>query len=462
MTDSPQNTAVTRRRYNLRHRASLSDHEDEVAAPTIKPKQPSAAPKTQHVERNSPFPPHLVSLFVSIALILLLSGMTFMRWRPQSAPNPPQEVGASAQPPPSRCPQSHLWPAQEPYTANENDVSVVVDVLQSQVTDLSQQLRHADAELDAAHRTNVRLIQEVTGYQQQIHDHYANTNSTTSTVVAVITNVCNPIDALFISSSLSTTTQQSANANSSANSTNNETLALTALGVLTLVFASIALSSRHTTGRLTHTITTLTQELQELAFEKDTAEQSVSILEMELQRKVKQLAEVATSQYNSQQNQATSTPHSPRIRAYNTAPSGNANTFMTRDISPQKTPLLAHNNTSSTRSPLPPTPPPPPQSSSAPTTPGDTLPPPPRQLVERFLQERGAIAIEQEQVMVWLEMEEAFDSLKKEVNALREVARGVEQVEEQVVGLSKALEEQRAAARAAKEALNAVRQAANS
>jgi hypothetical protein len=84
--------------------------------------------------------------------------------------------------------------------------------------------------------------------------------------------------------------------------------------------------------------------------------------------------------------------------------------------------------------------------------------------VERFLEERGAIAIEQEQVQAWLEMEGLFGKLQREVATLRAVVEGKdgESVEQQrrIEELNQALEEQKKASRLAKDALKAVRSVA--
>ena len=178
---------------------------------------------------------------------------------------------------------------------------------------------------------------------------------------------------------------------------------------------------------LAHEKEIMSEELRELAFEKDTAEQSVSILEMELQRKVKQLSEAQAPPKH--QNMSTPTPTSPRIRAVKAG------------------------------GPSPST-----QPSRIPTTPNtDTLPPPPRQLVELWLQQRNSIAVGQEQVQTWLELEETCEWLQHEVMRLKAVIEGRDadcsELADRVHDLMEELDEQRKLTLAAKSALKAVRSA---
>lgn len=192
---------------------------------------------------------------------------------------------------------------------------------------------------------------------------------------------------------------------------------------IAIIFAS-AISSYRASKRVAAAkaeAASLNEEMRELAFEKDTAEQSVAILEMELQRKVKQLAEA-----QAQHQVSTPTPTSPRIRAIKAAPT--------------------------------------PQPSRIPTSPGsDALPPPPRQLVELWLQQRNAIAVENDQIQTWLELEETCERLQDEVERLRTEIEGRDadcsELTEHVHELVEELEEQRRLTLAAKTALKAVRSA---
>ena len=187
----------------------------------------------------------------------------------------------------------------------------------------------------------------------------------------------------------------------------------------------------------------LSSELDEVVFEKETAAENVAILETELQRKVKQLADAQRHhQSAAAAGNGASTPvsESPRIRA---VLQQNNNTNQ-----------MYNNNTHNQNGQ---------QQSGAPTP--DSLPPPPRQLVERFLQERGAIAVEHEQVQAWLEMEGAYGQLQREAVQLRAAVDGRgggddtatdahgEDLQMRLDELTEALEEQTHAARTAKMAL---------
>lgn len=197
----------------------------------------------------------------------------------------------------------------------------------------------------------------------------------------------------------------------------------------------------------------LASQLKELAFEKDMAEQSISILESELQRKMRQLAE-AQSQYKKPATPVQSAgpenaSGSPRIRAVQNQKAAVSPTQLSlRTVGITENTPLAHNG-----------------AMQHPQRTPDSLPPPPRQLVERFLEERGAIAIEEEQVQAWLEMESLFGQLKREVTSLGAAVEGQngesEEQKRKIEELTQALAEQKKAAKVAKDALKAVRSVGN-
>lgn len=171
-------------------------------------------------------------------------------------------------------------------------------------------------------------------------------------------------------------------------------------------------------------------ELREIEFEKENAEQSVSILEQELQRKISQLSD-AKQQLNAANAAAAAAattpaaPSSPRISAVQSVAQTNAVT----------SPFVPRN-----------------------------LPPAPQQLVERFLDERNHVAISREEVQGWLKLEEEYGLVMRQKHQLEaELASKEAEVkakEEEVEALTAALEQHRKQARAAKQALLAVRAAA--
>jgi len=228
-----------------------------------------------------------------------------------------------------------------------------------------------------------------------------------------------------------------------------------AVGLIVSVAATFFITKR----RISTETTTLRSEnlnlvsqLKELAFENDMAEQSISILESELQRKMSQLAE-AQSQYKKPATPVQSTrpeneTGSPRIQAVQNQKAAVSPTQLSPlssgTVGISGSAPLARNGAMqhSQRTP-------------------DSLPPPPRQLVERFLEERGAIAIEEEQVQAWLEMESLFSQLQREVTRLKaDVEQRDGESEEQkrkIEELNQALAEQKKAAKMAKDALKSVR-----
>lgn len=230
------------------------------------------------------------------------------------------------------------------------------------------------------------------------------------------------------------------------------------IGLIVSVIASIFITKR----RISSEITTLRSEnldlvsqLKELAFEKDMSEQSISILESELQRKMSQLAE-AQSQYKKpatpvQSSGPENETGSPRIRAIQNQKAAVLPTHVSPlskgTVGIAANASLAHNGM------------------QHPHRTPDSLPPPPRQLVERFLEERGAIAIEEEQVHAWLEMESLFGQLQREVTRLRADVEGrdgeSEEQKRRIEELNQALAEQKKAAKMAKDALKAVRSVGN-
>ncbi|KAL4419705.1 hypothetical protein ABPG75_006803 [Micractinium tetrahymenae] len=116
----------------------------------------------------------------------------------------------------------------------------------------------------------------------------------------------------------------------------------------------------------------LAARLKEAAFAKDTVEQSLGLLERELQRRMKQLEDA---------QQAATDAASPRI---GTAPS----------------PAL-------------------PGMPGSQRSPGE-LPPPPASLVEKFLRDHNFLAVQQEQMTEWLEMEQQFSEMQQALGELQE------------------------------------------
>lgn len=143
----------------------------------------------------------------------------------------------------------------------------------------------------------------------------------------------------------------------------------------------------------------LKTQLHETNFARETAEQSLSLLEAELQRKVKQLDEA---------QRAASAAGSPCIATPGTQGAGT----LAIDTA---TPRLGE------------------------------LPPPPAHLVERFLRERNAVAVEQDQVQAWLDMEQQFSELQE---ALAQVQGALAQKDSQLASLDQVRDEQLAQVRA--------------
>ena len=88
------------------------------------------------------------------------------------------------------------------------------------------------------------------------------------------------------------------------------------------------------------------------------------------------------------------------------------------------------------------------------------LPPPPAQIIERYLSERGAVAIEINQFDAWIQMESDFYRINAELENLQCALKEKEGDQAKLEELANALEEQRQMAQKAKEALKAVREAA--
>ena len=226
-----------------------------------------------------------------------------------------------------------------------------------------------------------------------------------------------------------------------------------AIGLIISVCASVVFTNQRNAAEISKLRLEnldLASQLQEAAFEREMAEQSISILESELQRKMSQLAE-AQSQHKKAAtpvaNNSEDATGSPRIRAVQNQKANTSPTPLslgTTVTTPTTTPLHVGMHPHPQRTP-------------------DTLPPPPRQLVERFLEERGAIAIEHEQVQAWLEMESSYGKLQREVTRLRALVEGsqreTEEQKRKIEELSRALQEQKEAGRKAKAALKAVRAA---
>jgi hypothetical protein len=293
--------------------------------------------------------------------------------------------------------------------------------LEYSVIELTSHLKTTELELYSAQRENTDLKKALEKLERSVDN----------------TTTCSSITPI------STTTTNTA-------TSVGDTLRWVVLGCISLII-SIAASVRIAKQRLVTESTMLrsenldlTAQLQELAFEKEMAEQSISILEGELQRKMSQLAEAQYKTKPATPIQASGPENgavgSPRIRAVQKTAASPTPLSLAGT-----SPLLHNGLLQNQRTP-------------------DSLPPPPRQLVERFLEERGAIAIEQEQVQAWLEMEGLFGKLQREVATLRAVVEGKdgESVEQQrrIEELNQALEEQKKASRLAKDALKAVRSVA--
>jgi len=202
-----------------------------------------------------------------------------------------------------------------------------------------------------------------------------------------------------------------------------KSLGLVVLAVVSTVFA-VAISIQQASAKAK-----VSTELANAIFDKENAEQSVIILEQELQRKMDQLSEAK------EQIKVLSAPvpASPRIRAIQ--------------------PCFPNSSGSPTIS-----------TGTGTLTPGRELPPPPQQLVERFLMERGAVAVEEAQVKAWLQMESDVGRLMREARKLQAAVEGkeshVQAQSEELFAMTVALEQQRQVAKQAKQALQAVRAAA--
>lgn len=130
--------------------------------------------------------------------------------------------------------------------------------------------------------------------------------------------------------------------------------------------------------------------------QQENAQQSLEILESELQRKLHQLADAQqkpplralASPRSTPRGLRPSSPSTPSLLGGGAATAGNGNN--------------SNNNGQ--------------------TTPGRSeIPPPPSVLVERFLEERRAVAVEEEQIIAWLEMEEQHKLMKERLDALEPV-----------------------------------------